>query len=163
MPARTISGRKIGNEESHGEALKGGSGDLVQGCKLLEQKSGKQVNASETLSTASSRSALTHTMGEQEENMKNGEGLRSAEDAPESELVPAAATVVAAKKKKKKKAKKKEAGESANAANVTTNANGKATRGDVNADTKPVGLCIARNKHWRYISSYHVRESSSRS
>jgi hypothetical protein len=48
----------------------------------------------------------------------------------------------AKKKKKKKKAKKK----------------AKAAAGaPAPEDTGPPPLCISRNKHWRYISSYHVR------
>jgi hypothetical protein len=46
------------------------------------------------------------------------------------------------KKKKKKKAKKK----------AKTAAGAPAPE-----DTGPPPLCISRNKHWRYISSYHVR------
>ena len=53
------------------------------------------------------------------------------------------------KKKKKKKSKKnvkaKEAVAKAKAQEVP------------DADGKPSVLCISRNKHWRYISSYHVR------
>ncbi|TBU42735.1 hypothetical protein BD309DRAFT_1010155 [Dichomitus squalens] len=51
----------------------------------------------------------------------------------------------AGKKKKKKKAKK--AG-----AKAKESANG--TANDTERDRPPV-LCISRNKHWRYISSYH--------
>lgn len=117
------------------------------------------------LSTAYGRSTPTHIMGEQEGNVKVEEvDLRSVEGTPESELVSAAVTVAAAaaKKKKKKKTKKKGTGENTNASTTAT-ANGKAARGDAHADTKPVGLCFARNKHWRYINSYHVRGFSSRS
>lgn len=77
-----------------------------------------------------------------------------AADAVENgkeEAEAAAVSTPAAKKKKKKKAKKKGVGE---------NVNGKTTTEGVNASTgnaKPGGLCIARNKHWKYISSYHVR------
>ena len=58
----------------------------------------------------------------------------------------------ASKKKKKKKAKK-----STSKARVeTTGGNAGANGNDEDRDRPPV-LCISRNKHWRYISSYHVR------
>ena len=49
------------------------------------------------------------------------------------------------KKKPKKSAKAKEAAAAAKAQNATDPAG------------RPSVLCISRNKHWRYISSYHVR------
>lgn len=49
------------------------------------------------------------------------------------------------KKKKKKKAKKKAKG----------NAKGK-EQAPCEPECRPPVLCISRNKHWRYISSYHV-------
>ena len=54
------------------------------------------------------------------------------------------------KKKKKKRSKKsvKEKEAAALAAKVTAD--------DMDSNRPPV-LCISRNKHWRYISSYHVR------
>ena len=52
------------------------------------------------------------------------------------------------KKKKKKKTKKPKA-KGAPTANARTT-----------DDERPPVLCISRNKHWRYISSYHVRVSS---
>ncbi|KAF8640871.1 hypothetical protein AX17_000519 [Amanita inopinata Kibby_2008] len=59
---------------------------------------------------------------------------------------PAAST--SQKKKKKKKSKK-----SAKAREAAAN---KAKTQEVpDADGKPPVLCISRNKHWRYISSYH--------
>ncbi|EPQ60075.1 hypothetical protein GLOTRDRAFT_51932 [Gloeophyllum trabeum ATCC 11539] len=54
-----------------------------------------------------------------------------------------AETPASPKKKKKKKAKKAKAKE-----------NGKVKVEEVQ-DTRPPVLCISRNKHWRYISSYH--------
>jgi hypothetical protein len=51
------------------------------------------------------------------------------------------------KKKKKKKSKK-----SGKAKEVTS----QAIAQEPEAERPPV-LCISRNKHWRYISSYHVR------
>ncbi|TFY59393.1 hypothetical protein EVG20_g7809 [Dentipellis fragilis] len=52
---------------------------------------------------------------------------------------------VPAKKKKKKKAKK---------ANKSK-ANGNAKTAAEDDEARPPVLCISRNKHWRYISSYH--------
>jgi hypothetical protein len=58
------------------------------------------------------------------------------------------------KKKKKKKPKKSAMAKEAAAAL-------KAKTQDVpKPDTRPPALCISRNKHWCYISSYHVREFS---
>lgn len=62
-------------------------------------------------------------------------------------------TPAQSKKKKKKKAKK-----SAKAKEASARC-GKAADGvgeEEERDRPPV-LCISRNKHWRYISSYHVR------
>jgi hypothetical protein len=54
------------------------------------------------------------------------------------------------KKKRKKKPKKSAKAKEAAAL--------KAKAQDVpGPDTRPPALCISRNKHWRYISSYHVR------
>lgn len=54
------------------------------------------------------------------------------------------------KKKKKKKPKKSAKAKDAAAAL-------KAKAQDVpEPDNRPPALCISRNKHWRYISSYHV-------
>ena len=55
------------------------------------------------------------------------------------------------KKKKKKKAKKSNKAKEAAAA--AAQGPGKGT---ADMDGKPPVLCISRNKHWRYISSYHV-------
>ncbi len=57
-----------------------------------------------------------------------------------------------AKKKKKKKTKKSAKAKDQSAAGKGTPADGR----DEEHDRPPV-LCISRNKHWRYISSYHVR------
>lgn len=70
-----------------------------------------------------------------------------------------------ATKKKKKKTKKKSAGASAGAAvgqngvdnsslGLNTSSKSKSTKSGDGGNMK--GLCIARNKHWKYISSYHV-------
>lgn len=56
------------------------------------------------------------------------------------------------KKKKKKKPKKSAAAKAKDAAAK------KATE-TAEAEGRPPVLCISRNKHWRYISSYHVRLS----
>jgi len=53
------------------------------------------------------------------------------------------------KKKKKKKTKKSDKAKEA----ATLAAKSQADNMDSN---KPPVLCISRNKHWRYISSYHV-------
>lgn len=58
------------------------------------------------------------------------------------------------KKKKKKKSKKSAKTKEAAAAAA------KASPEDLELNRPPV-LCISRNKHWRYISSYHVRDCSS--
>lgn len=55
-----------------------------------------------------------------------------------------------AQKKKKKKPKK-----SAAAKAKDTAAKKAAESGE--AEGRPSVLCISRNKHWKYISSYHVR------
>ena len=52
---------------------------------------------------------------------------------------------VASKKKKKKKSKK----------TTKIKSNGASKAPEDGDDERPV-LCISRNKHWRYISSYHV-------
>ena len=49
------------------------------------------------------------------------------------------------KKKSKKNAKAKEAAAAATSAKETADVDG-----------RPPVLCISRNKHWKYISSYHV-------
>lgn len=56
----------------------------------------------------------------------------------------------AQKKKKKKKGKK-------SAAKKAADSNGAAKAVESPDEDRPPVLCISRNKHWRYISSYHVR------
>ncbi|KAJ7650158.1 hypothetical protein FB45DRAFT_1050232 [Roridomyces roridus] len=56
----------------------------------------------------------------------------------------------AQKKKKKKKPKKSAAAKTRDAALASENAKGKEDQAE-----RPPVLCISRNKHWRYISSYH--------
>lgn len=60
-------------------------------------------------------------------------------------------TLPAQKKKKKKKPKK-----SAKAKEAAAALKAKALDCP-DPDGRPPVLCISRNKHWRYISSYHVR------
>nr|VWP01432.1 CifA [Ganoderma boninense] len=71
---------------------------------------------------------------------------------PDADLVGADTSDIpsAGKKKKKKKPKKaaSKAREETNGASASGNGN------DEERDRPPV-LCISRNKHWRYISSYH--------
>lgn len=55
-----------------------------------------------------------------------------------------------AQKKKKKKPKKSAAAKAKDAAAKKTAVTGE-------AEGRPSVLCISRNKHWKYISSYHVR------
>lgn len=62
-------------------------------------------------------------------------------------------TVSSTQKKKKKKKSKK----SSKAKDVTAKATAK---GDGDKEGRQPVLCISRNKHWRYISSYHVRADS---
>ena len=52
--------------------------------------------------------------------------------------------------KKKKKKKSKKSGKAKEAAS-------QATAQEPESESRPPVLCISRNKHWRYISSYHVR------
>lgn len=68
--------------------------------------------------------------------------------------LPSDPTTVTQKKKKKKKSKK-----SAKAREGAATAASKAQTQDDEDDSedRPQVLCISRNKHWRYISSYHVR------
>ncbi|KAJ7170799.1 hypothetical protein C8R43DRAFT_1059496 [Mycena crocata] len=60
----------------------------------------------------------------------------------------------AQKKKKKKKPKKSASAKARDAVLATANARTDAKAKDDEAGRPPV-LCISRNKHWRYISSYH--------
>lgn len=55
-----------------------------------------------------------------------------------------------ATQKKKKKKKSKKSAKSKDSAQKT------ASKDDREAEGRPPALCISRNKHWRYISSYHV-------
>lgn len=72
---------------------------------------------------------------------------RTSSPSPIAETAPTGDQTGAAKKKKKKKAKK---------AAKEKEASPKQKEGE-GAEERPPILCISRNKHWRYISSYHVR------
>ncbi len=63
------------------------------------------------------------------------------------------------KKKKKKKSKKSAKAKEAATASASTPSPSKPRSPDAdgNSEDRPQVLCISRNKHWRYISSYHVR------
>ncbi|KAJ6576578.1 hypothetical protein DFH09DRAFT_1361496 [Mycena vulgaris] len=82
------------------------------------------------------------------------ETVTSALNAEESEVVDTILEPGAQKKKKKKKPKKSASAKARDAAIITANAKGDAKAKDEEAGRPPV-LCISRNKHWRYISSYH--------
>ncbi len=69
--------------------------------------------------------------------------IMSGSSSPTLDEVPDT-PMSAQNKKKKKKSKKSAKAKSGAAAKL------------VDEDRPPV-LCISRNKHWRYISSYHVR------
>ena len=62
------------------------------------------------------------------------------------------ATVTTATQKKKKKKKPKKSAKAKEAASSKAK-----TQDELDTEGRPPVLCISRNKHWRYISSYHVR------
>lgn len=70
---------------------------------------------------------------------------RSTSPSPIAETSAGADHACAAKKKKKKKAKKSAKAKDASQKDKDTDG----------AEERPPVLCISRNKHWRYISSYH--------
>jgi hypothetical protein len=74
--------------------------------------------------------------------------IRSGETSPDSEVIEDP-VVTAQKKKKKKKPKKSAKAKEAAALKAKAQA-------AEDAESRPTVLCISRNKHWRYISSYHV-------
>lgn len=77
------------------------------------------------------------------------ESLQSRTPSPtEAAQDPVSVEQTTASKKKNKKRKKKSAKSKASGATKAPD--------DEDEDHPPV-LCISRNKHWRYISSYHVR------
>lgn len=63
--------------------------------------------------------------------------------------VPDVTETTTQKKKKKKKSKK--SGKAKEAASQAK------AQDEPESESRPPVLCISRNKHWRYISSYHVR------
>lgn len=75
---------------------------------------------------------------------------QSGETSPCLEAEGDDVTVLSSQKKKKKKKPKKSA-----KAKEAAAAAAKAKTQDPE-DGRPPVLCISRNKHWRYISSYHV-------
>ncbi|KAJ6513177.1 hypothetical protein C8R45DRAFT_336815 [Mycena sanguinolenta] len=77
--------------------------------------------------------------------------LTNADDA---ELDVEQSNTEATAKKKKKKKPKKSAAAKAREADLSANAKINGKTKDEEAGRPPV-LCISRNKHWRYISSYH--------
>ncbi|KAF9567753.1 hypothetical protein CPC08DRAFT_813918 [Agrocybe pediades] len=70
---------------------------------------------------------------------------RTSPDIPEDE-VPEDSPTATQKKKKKKKSKK---------SSKSKDAAARKAKDDEDDDDHPAVLCISRNKHWRYISSYH--------
>lgn len=66
------------------------------------------------------------------------------QEATHTEINPGVNTTQQKKKKKKKKSKANKAAEAAKAV----------------PEERPNVICISRNKHWKYISSYHVRSVS---
>ncbi|PPQ79421.1 hypothetical protein CVT25_002691 [Psilocybe cyanescens] len=73
------------------------------------------------------------------------ESGRTSPNSVEIEVPDDCATTTQ-KKKKKKKSKKSKAKDASAASQF---------RDDADAEGRPPILCISRNKHWRYISSYH--------
>ncbi|KAF9447543.1 hypothetical protein P691DRAFT_706609 [Macrolepiota fuliginosa MF-IS2] len=84
----------------------------------------------------------------------------SAEASPLlSELpLPSDPTIATQKKKKKKKSKKSAKAKATEAVGTAAEAAASKARSqdaEGGSDDRPSVLCINRNKHWRYISSYH--------
>ena len=73
--------------------------------------------------------------------------MKSGYTSPMTEELPTPEPAAVAQKKKKKKKPKKSA--------KSKDATDKPKFSEVTEGRPPV-LCISRNKHWRYISSYHV-------
>lgn len=68
--------------------------------------------------------------------------------------LPLDSTTTTQKKKKKKKSKK--SAKAKEAATGSAPSKPQSPQGDGDPEDRPQVLCISRNKHWRYISSYHV-------
>jgi hypothetical protein len=82
-------------------------------------------------------------------NSEDGHTSDSTHLLPSENPADPATQQSAAKKKKKKKKSKAAKAASSNSAPVPEPAE------------RPTVICISRNKHWKYISSYHVRISLS--
>lgn len=76
--------------------------------------------------------------------------IRSGETSPDSEVVEDPVVTMQKKKKKKKPKKSAKAKEAA-----ALKAKAQEAQDAEDAESRPPVLCISRNKHWRYISSYH--------
>jgi hypothetical protein len=72
------------------------------------------------------------------------------------QLLPPDPATAPPKKKKKKKSKRAGKVKEAASAIPTAASKSRSQNGDDNSEDRPQVLCISRNKHWRYISSYHV-------
>lgn len=77
------------------------------------------------------------------------------------QLLPPDPTTVPPKKKKKKKSKKAAKIKGTVGAIPAAISKARSQNGDGSSEDHPQVLCISRNKHWRYISSYHVGVVSS--
>jgi len=77
--------------------------------------------------------------------------IRSGETSPDSEVIEDPVVTTQKKKKKKKSKKSAKAKEAA-----ALKAKAQEAQDVEDAESRPPVLCISRNKHWRYISSYHV-------
>ncbi|KAJ7678891.1 hypothetical protein DFH06DRAFT_1165159 [Mycena polygramma] len=96
--------------------------------------------------------AASGTVPERDSPIENSSSPVNGEDAElDAEHTN---TEPGAKKKKKKKPKKSASAKARDAALATANGKADAKARDEEAGRPPV-LCISRNKHWRYISSYH--------
>lgn len=111
---------------------------------------GDRLASSSLLPSAASEE--TEPVLRQEAELANGHhteeteaGLSAAEEADDAAPVDGEFKPAAGKKKKKKKSKK--AGGASKDATPSVSA----------ADTEAARIRIARNKHMRFISSYHVR------
>jgi hypothetical protein len=89
--------------------------------------------------------AAIETLTPDENDERDDDGEVDVDDAAN------AAATTATKKKKKKKAKKSSKAKAAASEPAKAAEPAKTAGNGV--------LCISRNKHWRYISSYHVRFS----
>ena len=92
------------------------------------------------------------------ENSEYTENLHGSIDPPPNSEPPSPVSpallfdkdkTVSSRKKKKKRAKKPVKPKDDDADAHKDDSSGR--------DTRPPVLCISRNKHWKYISSYHVR------